>query len=226
MKSTKLSMEQLPRVTSHLPIKEDVQQNFCKKISSCNYGAVGSPALKHSGLTASDRTLNSDGPAGQIPLVISLFLLSQVINPTRKGLPFIFLIKFSELFYNRVRKANAKPTVVESTGHLSPREQAVSSQEAAYCQSCSNWHRLTVTLSNKTVSMLEESIREQLLRITGKVIIFHIIPSNSQTHDTEIQYSSAVNQLCIAGLLNAFEPFKKCFPTAWYKLNQDVFAAV
>lgn len=219
-------MEQLPRVTSHLLIKEDVQQNFCKKISSCNYCAVGSPALKLSGLTAaSDRTLNSDGPVVQIPLVIYLFLLSQVINPTRKGLPFIFVIKFSELFYNHVRKANAKPTV-ESTGHLSPREQAISSQEAAYCQSCSNWHRLTVTLSNKTVSMLEESIREQLLRITGKVIIFHIIPSNSQTHDTEIQYSSAVNQLCIAGLLNAFEPFKKCFPTAWYKLNQDVFAAV
>lgn len=92
--------------------------------------------------------------------------------------------------------------------------------------SCINQHWLTVTLSNKAVSKLEESIREQLLRITGKGDSSPIISSNFQTHGTEIQNSSAVNQLCITGLLNAFILLKKCFPTALYKLNQDVFTAV
>lgn len=155
-----------------------------------------------------------DGSVIQTTLTKPLFLLSLAITPVGKGFFFFFFNFLSCL------------EETEHTGLLSPREQTISSQELVNNHSCINWHQRTVTLSNKTVSKLEESIRGQLLRITGKVIIFHIIPSNFQTHGTEIQYSSTVNQLCITGPLNAFKLFKKCFPTAWYKLNQDVFTAV
>lgn len=220
-------------LTSSCHKKKHVQQDFIRKKLSHNYPAAVSlyisayisyisvsavfseasrPHCRHGTLNQKDQWSKS--------LYSKAFVSALRSYHSCKERAFLFN------FLSCFKKAIAKLRGAESRGLLSPTEQTISSQELVYNHSCINWHQLTVTLSNKTVSELEESIREHLLRITGKVIIFHIIPSNFQTHGTEMQYSSTVNQLCITGLLNAFKPFKKCFPTAWYKLNQDVFTAV
>lgn len=201
-------------LNSYLLVSQgDDQQDLSRKEPLHNHSAAA-PPLRHPGSLQAEVGLSIRWISN--PNHFDKAFISAIFSyhSCRKGLFFFFFHFLSCL------------EETEHTGLLSPREQTISSQELVNNHSCINWHQRTVTLSNKTVSKLEESIRGQLLRITGKVIIFHIIPSNFQTHGTEIQYSSTVNQLCITGPLNAFKLFKKCFPTAWYKLNQDVFTAV